>query len=329
MSRRGTAVTAVTAAALLALAACGTTSDTTNTAAAGKPKKCGTDGKYTIGMSQANRGEPYRVRMDDDVKTAGAKVPQFTVNFADAQKDNSKQVEQMENFIKQKVDLIIISPNEAAPLTNVVSKAMDAGIPVILLDRKVTGDKYTTWIGADNVEIGRQAGKYFKEKLLPDGGNIIEVRGLAGSTPAKERGDGFREGMGDKIHIVASQDGDWERDIGQQKVDAMLKAQPDVKFIYSHNDPMAEGAYLAAKNAGKDIKVTGIDGLPIAAGGIKAVEEGRLAATFIYPTGGKEGIEAAKKVLVDCQTLDKAQTLQTMLITKDNATDVYAKLNAG
>jgi len=113
------------------------------------------------------------------------------------------------------------------------------------------------------------------------------------------------------------------------KIDAMLKAQPDVKFIYSHNDPMAEGAYLAAKNAGKDIKVTGIDGLPIAAGGIKAVEEGRLAATFIYPTGGKEGIEAAKKVLVDCQTLDKAQTLQTMLITKENATAVYAKLNAG
>jgi len=332
-SHRGTAITAAVACGLLALTACGTTSETTGGGAssAGKSKCGGPSGKYTIGMSQANRGEPYRVRMDDDVQKAASSVPQFTVKMADAQKDNSKQVEQVESFITQKVDLIIISPNEATPLTAVVKKAYTQGIPVITLDRKVDGDQYTAAIGADNVEIGRQAGKYFAEKLLPQGGDILELKGLSGSTPAGERDKGFREGIqGSKINIVGEANADWERDIAVQKTDELLKTHPNVNYIYSENDPMAEGAYKAAQDAGKkDLKVTGIDGLPIPAGGIKAVQDGRLAATLIYPTGGKEGVEAAKKILVDCQTVPKTQTLQTMLVTKENAAEVYAKLNAG
>ncbi|OZM72192.1 ABC transporter substrate-binding protein [Amycolatopsis antarctica] len=332
---RAAAATALTACAVLAVAGCGTTSENTEGGQApAQQKECGgPDGKYTIGMSQANVAEPYRERMDDDIRKAAEAVPQFEVTFADAAKDNSKQVQDVETFMTQQIDLLVISPNEATPLTAVVKKAYDAGIPVIVLDRKVDGDAYTTYIGADNVDIGKQAGEFVATKLLPNGGNLLEIRGLAGSTPAKERSDGFKQGIeGKNITVVGSGDGDWERDKGQQQADALLKAHPDVNVIYSHNDPMGEAAQIAAQNAGKpDMKVVGIDGLPIEAGGIKAVEAGRLAATLVYPTGGKEAIDAAKKILVDCQGdgVQKAQTLPTELVTKENAAGVYAKLNAG
>ena len=330
--RRGVAATALTACALLVLTGCGTTSDNAGGGQEPAKKECGgPDGEYTIGMSQANVAEPYRQRMDDDIRKAAESVPQLTVNFADAAKDNSKQVEQVNNFITQQVDLLIISPNEATPLTAVVKDAYDKGIPVVVLDRKVDGDAYTTWIGADNVDIGKQAGEFVAEKLLPQGGDVIEIRGLAGSTPAKERSDGFQTGIeGKNITVAGSGDGDWERDKGQQQADALLKAHPDVNVIYSHNDPMGEAAQIAAQNAGKpDMKIVGIDGLPIEAGGIKAVEAGRLAATFVYPTAGKEAIDTAKKLLLDCQDVPKEQTLETQLVTKDNAAEVYAKLNEG
>jgi ribose transport system substrate-binding protein len=325
--------TAVLLACAVVAAACGTTSDNRGGGTSAAQAQCrGTDGKYVIGMSQANVAEPYRQRMDDDIRAAAKAVPQFEVRFADAQQDNSRQVADVENFLTQKVDLLIISPNEAKPLTAVVKSAYDRGIPVLVLDRKVEGDAYTSWIGADNVEIGRKAGEYVASKLLPNGGKIAEIRGLAGSTPAKERGDGFREAVrGRNIEIVVSQDGDWLREKGQEKADAILKSNPDVPVIYAHNDPMAEGAYLAAKAAGKQdsIKFIGIDGLPIPSGGLKAVEAGRLSATFIYPTAGKEAVDSAKKILVECQTVPKTQTLQTQLITKDNATEVYTKANGG
>jgi ribose transport system substrate-binding protein len=333
MPRRRTA-SVLTACAVITLSvACGTTSENAGQApqSTGSSSKCkGPDGKYTIGMSQANRAEPYRERMDDDIRSAAEGVPQFTVEFADAQQDNSKQVSDVETFLTKQIDLLIISPNEATPLTAVVKKAYDKGIPVIVLDRKVDGDAYTTWIGADNVEIGRAAGKYVAEQLLPGGGKVGEIRGLAGSTPAKERGDGFREAIaGKNIEIIASADGDWLREKGQAQADAMFKAQPDIQVLYSHNDPMAEGAYLAAKAAGTDqsMKFIGIDALPIPSGGIKAVEQGRLSATFVYPTAGKEAVDTAKKILVDCQQVPRTQTLQTQLITKDNATDIYNKAN--
>jgi ribose transport system substrate-binding protein len=333
MARRRAVATVLTAAAALTLSvACGTTSENSGQQqAGGKSAECGgPDGKYTIGMSQANVAEPYRERMDDDIRAAAEDVSQFSVEFADAQQDNAKQVSDVENFLTKKIDLLIISPNEATPLTSVVAKAYNKGIPVIVLDRKVDGDAYTTWIGADNVEIGKTAGEYVAEKLLPNGGKVGEIRGLAGATPAKERGDGFREGIkGKNIEIIASSDGDWLREKGQAQADAMFKAHPDIQVLFSHNDPMAEGAYLAAKAAGKEksMKFVGIDGLPIPAGGIKAVEEGRLSATLIYPTAGKEAVETAKKLLVDCAEVPKTQTLQTKLITSENAVEVYNEAN--
>jgi ribose transport system substrate-binding protein len=330
-SSRLAGVALAASAVIAAGTACGTTHENSGTGGGQRAATTcqGPDGKYTIGMSQANVAEPYRQRMNDDIEQAASAIPQFTVHFADAAQDNAKQVEQVTNFLTQQIDLLIISPNEATPLTAVVKQAYDKGIPVLVLDRKVDGDAYTEFIGADNVDIGRQAGQYFANVLLPQGGKIAELRGLAGSTPAKERADGFEQGItGHNIQIVAAQDGDWLQDKGEQQADAILKANPDIQAIYSQNDPMAEGARIAAINAGRpDLPITGIDGLPIEAGGIKAVEAGRISATFVYPTGGKEAVDAAKKLLIDCQQVPKTQTLQTKLVTKDNAAQVYADLN--
>ncbi|GAA3122084.1 ribose transport system substrate-binding protein [Kribbella aluminosa] len=323
---------AAAAVAALVLAGCGTTSERTAGSSPGASKSCkGADGKYTIGMSQANVAEPYRQRMDDDIKNAAKDVPQFDVKFADAAQDNAKQVADVENYITQQIDLLIISPNEAKPLTAVVKKAYDKGIPVIVLDRKVEGDAYTGFIGGDNVQIGREAGKYIAEKLLPQGGNVVELKGLAGATPQAERHEGFVEGIkgNPKVKVIASASGDWLREKGQSQMDALLKANPKIDVVFSHNDPMAEGAYLAAKAVGreKQMKFTGIDALPIPSGGIKAVEQGRLSATFTYPTNGKEAIAAAKKLLIDCGTIPKTQTLPTRLIDPSNAAKIYAEEN--
>jgi ribose transport system substrate-binding protein len=333
MPRRLPTTVALAACVALAVSACGTTNENSGQGAPSSgqaPANCkGPSGHYLIGMSQANNAEPYREQMNSDIQTAAKAIPQFEVKVSDAAADDSKQVSDVENFLTQQINLLIISPNEATPLTAVVKKAYDKGIPVLVLDRKVDGDAYTSFIGADNVDIGKQAGEHMKE-LLPNGGKIAELRGLAGSTPAKERQDGFAKGIeGGKIDIVATADGDWLRDKGQSQAEAVIQAHPEIQAFYSQNDPMGEGAYLALKAAGKEktVKVTGIDGLPIPSGGIKSVADGRLAATFVYPTGGKEAIAAAKTLLLDCKTVPKTQTLQTQLVTPDNAADLYAKAN--
>jgi len=290
----------------------------------------GPDGDYLIGMSQANVAEPYREVMNDDIQRAVDKVPQFEVQFADAAQDNAKQVSDVENFLTQQVDLLIISPNEAAPLTDVVARVHEQGIPVVVLDRKVNGDAYTTFIGADNFAIGEKAGQYISDELLPDGGNVVELKGLPGSTPAQERADGFRAGIegSSGVEIVDSGVGDWLREKGQQQFEAILQSNEDIDVVYSHNDPMAEGAYLAAKSVGRqgEMEFTGIDALPIPSGGIRAVQEGRLSATFVYPTGGREAVEAAKKILLQCGDVPKTQTLSTTQVTEENAEEVYADL---
>jgi ribose transport system substrate-binding protein len=324
------ALTAVSAVLLLATA-CGTESDVPAAAGEeGSGQECqGADGEYLIGMSQANVAEPYREQMDDDIRAAASEVEQFEVAFADAAQDNSKQVSDVENFLTQGIDLLIISPNEAAPLTAVVERVHNEGIPVIVLDRKVEGDAYTQFVGADNFEIGKAAGEYVAEELLVSGGNVAELKGLPGSTPAQERADGFREGIAsnDGIEIVAEGVGDWLRAKGQSQFEALLQANSDIDVVYSHNDPMAEGAYLAAESAGRadEMDFVGIDALPIPSGGIKAVEEGRLSATFVYPTGGREAVASAEQLLIECGEVEKEQILETELVTQENAAEVYER----
>jgi ribose transport system substrate-binding protein len=288
---------------------------------------------YLIGMSQANKGEPWRQAMNDQISAAAAKHPELKVVFADAAQNNAKQVADVENFIQQGIDLLIISPNEAAPLTDVVAKAYDKGIPVIVLDRKVNGDKYTMWIGANNKEIGKLAGQYVATWCKDGKYNpcqVLEIRGLEGSTPAKERGDGFREGIKTNpgVKIVGSQNADWLREKAIPVSQSLLQAHPDAQVVYAHNDPMAEAAIISAQSAKKDMDKTlfvGIDGLPTPDGGIKSVMDKRIDVTFVYPTGGAEAVDWATRILEKKEKPPKAVVLKTEEVTPATAPTLYKK----
>jgi ribose transport system substrate-binding protein len=213
--------------------------------------------------------------------------------------------------------LIIISPKEAQPLTEPVAKAVEAGIPVIVLDRALLGDAYTCFIGADNKKIGRAAGEWIKEKLAGQG-KVVELKGLMTSTPGQDRHSGFREAIaGSSIEILFEADMKWLEPDARKEMESALARFDDIDLVYAHNDPGAHGAFMAAKAAGRetDILFVGIDALPQE--GVAYVSQGILDATLEYPTGGKEAIEAALKVLRG-EAVPKKITLGSRLFTRDN-----------
>ena len=273
---------------------------------------------YTVGVSQCNLGEPWRVQMNADLAAAGQKHAQLKLVFKDAQNDTLKQRSHVEEFVGAKVDLIIISPKEAAPLTEPVARAMAASIPVIVLDRRLLGDHYTTFIGADNRKIGRAAGEWIKQ-TLGGKGNVVELKGLMTSTPGQDRHAGFREGIaGSSLEIPFEADMKWLEPDARKEMESALARFPNIDLVYAHNDPGAHGAYLAAKAAGreKDIKFVGIDALPQE--GVAYVNQGILSATFQYPTGGAEAIDTALKILAG-ESVPKEIILGSRLFTRDNA----------
>ena len=285
------------------------TTNTASTNAAGR--------QFVIGMSQCNLGEPWRVQMNADIRAAASKQPELKVVFKDAQNDTLQQRAQVEEFVSAKVDLIIISPKEAQPLTEPVARAIDAGIPVIVLDRRLLGDKYTCFIGADNKKIGKAAGQWIV-KALGGKGNVIELMGLQTSTPGQDRHSGFLEGIaGSDIKIIFSADMEWLEPNARREMESALSRFDKIDLVYAHNDPGAHGAYLAAKAAGreKDMKFVGIDALPQE--GVGYVQQGITDATFQYPTGGAEAIDTALKILHG-EKVPKETVLGTRLFDKGN-----------
>jgi ribose transport system substrate-binding protein len=288
---------------------------------------------YTIGFSQLAFDDPWRVAFNNQMTKAVAKHPNFKLTIVNAQRDSSKQVADVENLIQQKIDLLIISPNEAAPLTAIVKKAYDGGTPVIVLDRNVLGEAYTMFIGADNKFIGDKAGAYVAkwctaQKLNPC--NILEVSGLSGSTPAQERGAGFREGLKANANakIVSSVTSEWQKAKAVPAAAAAFQANSKINVVYAHNDDSAEGAYIAAKNANLDVKkmlFLGIDGLPDKNGSIVSILQGRLGASFVYPNGAAEAVEWASKILEKGEKPPKKITLGTDEINPQNAAMMCAK----
>jgi ribose transport system substrate-binding protein len=290
-------------------------------APAGSETKAAAPGKiFTIGMSQCNLGEPWREQMNADLATEAAKHPEIKMIFKDAQNKTEDQQTQVREFIAQGVDLIIISPKESVPLTKPVGEAMDKGIPVIVLDRAIEGDKYTCFIGADNVKIGREAGKEMV-KLLGGKGNVVELKGLMTSTPGQDRHNGFMEGIkGSDIKVIFDADCAWLQDHAQNEMKSALSRFDKIDGVFGANDPSAYGAYNAAKQEGKGrektIRFVGVDSLPKE--GVQYVKSGYLQATLQYPTCAPEAIDAALKIL-NKQPVEKKITLGTRLFTNENA----------
>src|SRR6476659_2993055 len=213
--------------------------------------------KYRFGFSQATILETWRVQFNKDMKREAEKHPEIELIIADGQNKTEKQVADVENFISQGVDVLIVSPKESAGLTPVVEKAIDAGIPVIILDRNVNTDRITQFIGGDNAVIGRAAGEYAVKLLGGPGnakGNIVEIWGGVASAPAHDRSTGFHERTDKEPGIkslLAPIDTEWKSAKGYEIMATALQANEDITLVYAHNDPLAYNAYLAAKDVGR------------------------------------------------------------------------------
>jgi len=228
-----------------------------------------------------------------------------------------------------------VAPNERAALTAVMGKAMQAGIPVICLERDILEPNYTTYIRMDNKAIGRLAGQFIVDQLTKKygtpKGNVVILRGLLGVEAAINRDGGAREILSryPEIHIVADPVADWIQAQAKDRMTEVLRVQPQIDVVYAHNDPMAIGGYLAAKELGreKDMIFIGVDGLGGPSGGIKKVVDGVLAATFVYPLGVREAVDVAQKIIKDpAFKPEKEITLNSIMVTPENAADLYQKL---
>jgi ribose transport system substrate-binding protein len=283
--------------------------------------------KFKIGFSQATTIEPWRAQFNKDIIAEAKKHPDVELIITDGEDRTEKQVADVENLIRQEVNALLISPKESAGLTGVVQQAIEAKIPVFVLDRNVETDKYTQFVGGDNKLIGRAAGEYAVEILGGAGkakGNVVEIWGGMGTQPAHDRHNGFHEKTDKEAgikYLLDRQSGDWKQDQAYNIMATALRNNEKIDLVYGHNDPMAYGAYLAAKDAGRDkeIKFIGIDALP--GEGVTWVNKGELTATFLYATPGAEGLRQAVKHLKG-EKVEKTITLDTMKVTKENAAQV-------
>ncbi len=286
-----------------------------------------TGGKFIVGFAQANSKDPWRQVQNAALVTASRKYPDITLKQQDAGGDNQTQIGQVENFLTQRINLLLISPNESAPLTPAVGKVYASKIPVVLMDRATLDDKYTTYLGGDNREIGKQAGQFIVNKSKGVGG-IVEIYGKMATTATGDRHSGFADAIATApgLKVVEHQDCGFERDKARTYMENVLQKHAPFTIIYAHNDEMALGALAALKAAGKDPKqyiIVGIDGVQPEV--INAIKAGEMSATFKYPWLGDEAMQTAHDILTG-KTPAKKQTLATEQVTAENADAYLAKL---
>ena len=263
---------------------------------------CGYENRkvYRIGVSQCS-DDSWRDKMNEEIRREMLFHEDAEVEIRTANDNNARQISDIEYFIRNGFDAIIASPNQAEALTPVLKKAYEKGIPVIIFDRGVKGENYTSFIEFDNAGIGSEAADYAGHHI--ENGSVIELTGLPGSTPAEDRHRGFEERLREYpgLRLVAVASGDWKEAEAAATMDSLLKLYPDVKAVYAHNDLMAIGAsHVLTKQGrrGEDesrVMVLGTDATPDV--GIKSVLDSVIDATFIYPTDGHQLIKTTMAVL--------------------------------
>lgn len=279
-----------------------------------KPKK------FVIGVSQCSE-DIWRDKLNDELKMGEYLNDSIIVKLASSNDDNVLQNKQVNQFVDEGVDLLIVSPNQLSAISKAVERAYDKGIPVILYDRKTNSDKYTAFIGCDNYMIGKSMGTFIAHQLKGKG-RIVEISGLEGSSPALERHRGFMDAIKPYpgIQVVASEGGDWKEESAIKAMKSILQKTQDFDYVYAHNDRLAWGAYVAARQMGLEhkYKYTGIDGMATEGGGLELVRDGVFEASYLYPTKGDEVLALAMKVLTK-KPYQKENYLSTSIITKANA----------
>lgn len=276
--------------------------------------------KYVIGVSQCSE-DTWRDKLNDELKMGEYLNDSLIVKLASSNDDNVLQNKQVNQFIDEGVDLLIVSPNQLSAISKAVERAYDKGIPVILYDRKTNSDKYTAFIGCDNYTIGKSMGTFIAQQLQGKG-RIVEIRGLEGSSPALERHRGFMDAIKPYpgLQVVASEGGNWKEEGGIQAMKRILKQTQDFDYVFAHNDCLAWGAYMAARQmrVKRNYKYTGVDGMATEGGGLELVRDGIFEASYLYPTKGDEVIALAMKILKH-QPYERDNYLSTSIITQANA----------
>ena len=276
--------------------------------------------KFVIGVSQCSE-DIWRDKLNDELKMGEYLNDSIIVKLASSNDDNVLQNKQVNQFIDEGVDLLIVSPNQLSAISKSVERAYDKGIPVILYDRKTNSDKYTAFIGCDNYTIGKSMGTFIAQQLQGKG-RIVEISGLEGSSPALERHRGFMDAIKPYpgLQVVASEDGNWKEEGGIQAMKRILKQTQDFDYVFAHNDCLAWGAYVAARQmrVKRNYKYTGVDGMATEGGGLELVRDGIFEASYLYPTKGDEVIALAMKILKH-QPYERDNYLSTSIITQANA----------
>lgn len=276
--------------------------------------------KFVIGVSQCSE-DVWRDKLNDELKMGEYLNDSLIVKLASSNDDNMLQNKQVNQFIDEGVDLLIVSPNQLSAISKSVERAYDKGIPVILYDRKTNSDKYTAFIGCDNYTIGKSMGTFIAQQLQGKG-RIVEIRGLEGSSPALERHRGFMDAIKPYpgLRVVASEGGNWKEEGGIQAMKRILKQTQDFDYVFAHNDCLAWGAYVAARQmkVKRNYKYTGVDGMATEGGGLELVRDGIFEASYLYPTKGDEVIALAMKILKH-QPYERDNYLSTSIITQANA----------
>ena len=275
--------------------------------------------KYVIGVSQCSE-DIWRNKLNDELLMETYQHKDVELLFASAKDNDKLQTEQIEKFIQRGVDLLIISPNQVHSITPVIDKAYDKGIPVILFDRKTDSQKYTAFIGADNVKVGKTIGEFIA-KTLHGEGKVIEIKGLDNSSPAIDRHKGFVQALSKypDIQLKRTLSGEWTKESGYKSMKSAIADAKDCNIVWGQNDRMAEGAQRAMAEAGiRNVQYVGTDALPSKGGGIEAVHNGKLLASYIYPTRGDMVMQLAMRILKK-QPFHRDNYLKGALVTKDNA----------
>lgn len=267
-----------------------------------------------VGLVLSTLNNPFFVTLKEGAE-AKAKELGIELIVLDSQNDPSKDMANVEDLITQGVSLILLNPTDSDAVANAVKAANNAKIPVITLDRAANGGEVISHVASDNIAGGKMAADFINEKLAGKG-NIIELQGIAGTSAARDRGQGFNEQLATfaGFKVVASQPADFDRTKGLTVTENLLQAQPDVQAIFAHNDEMALGALQAVEASGKKILVVGFDAIDDA---VKSVADGKMAATVAQQPEliGALGVETAVKV-INGETVEKSIPVELKMIVK-------------
>ncbi len=282
---------------------------------------------YRIGVSQCSN-DIWRDKQNAELRMGAYFHENVELLFATADDSDERQVQQIDSLVKKGIDLLIVAPNQVATISPAIDRAYDKGIPVIVFERKTNSKKYTAYMGADNYEMGRIMGEYVATRLKGEG-NVVEVMGLKGSSPAIERHNGFKTALDryPDIHITATLQGDWTEHTAYEIMKEWLAANQgqQVDLVFGMNDRSAMGARRAILEAshpatsGSRLPLfCGIDGLSGKDGGIQLVRDSLLDASYIYPTRGDQLISLAMDIL-EGKPYDKETSLMSAIVTRANA----------